>query len=96
MGVACQKSHPPPPSCAPLFQGRPTNLQHLRNQHTPFLFLTTYRHAAMIPPIHSLFALTFCALTLVHAQYPAELVGTWTTKSKKVLTGPVCLASPTD
>ena len=57
----------------------------------------THRHATMMPSIHSLLAIAFAILpflSLVHAQYPTELVGTWTTKSKKVLTGPVRLNTP--
>ena len=73
------------------FQGRCKQLPTPRSTlssltHQPL------RDATMIPSISSLLALSFCALTVVHAQYPAELVGTWTTKSKKVITGPVCLA----
>jgi hypothetical protein len=43
----------------------------------------------MIPSIQSLFALSLGLATLVHAQYDPKLVGTWTTKSRKVITGPV-------
>lgn len=48
----------------------------------------------MIPSIQSLLALSFGLATLVHAQYDPKLVGTWTTKSKKVITGPVRLLNP--
>ncbi|KIV86904.1 hypothetical protein PV11_02485 [Exophiala sideris] len=43
----------------------------------------------MIPSIQTVLALSLSlATTLVSAQYDTTLVGTWTTKSKKVITGP--------
>jgi len=43
----------------------------------------------MIPSIQNVFTLSLGLAALAGAQYDASLVGTWTTKSKKVLTGPV-------
>ena len=48
------------------------------------------RHATMIPSMKSVFTLSLGLAAVARAQYDAALVGTWTTKSKKVLTGPVC------
>jgi len=42
----------------------------------------------MLPSIPSVFALSLGLASLVNAQYDSALVGTWTTKSKAVLTGP--------
>ncbi|RMZ90694.1 hypothetical protein DV736_g2063, partial [Chaetothyriales sp. CBS 134916] len=42
----------------------------------------------MIPSIPSLLVCTASVLSLVSAQFPTDLVGTWTSKSKKVFTGP--------
>jgi hypothetical protein len=48
------------------------------------------RHATMILSIQPALVLSLAfAASLVRAQYDAKLVGTWTTKSKKVMTGPV-------
>lgn len=43
----------------------------------------------MITSIQNLLAVSLGLATLVHAQFDPKLVGTWTTKSKKVITGPV-------
>lgn len=43
--------------------------------------------------IPSVIVLSLGLVSLVTAQYDSALVGTWTTKSKKVLTGPVRLAA---
>ncbi|RMZ76806.1 hypothetical protein DV738_g4682, partial [Chaetothyriales sp. CBS 135597] len=42
----------------------------------------------MIPSICSLLVCAASLVSLVSADFPAELVGTWTSKSKKVFTGP--------
>ncbi|RMZ76747.1 hypothetical protein DV737_g4726, partial [Chaetothyriales sp. CBS 132003] len=42
----------------------------------------------MMPSLPSLLLCTASVLSLVSAEYPTDLVGTWTSKSKKVLTGP--------
>lgn len=43
----------------------------------------------MITSIQTLFALALFGLTALVDAQDAKLVGTWTTKSKKVITGPV-------
>ena len=54
------------------------------------LYTSRTRHATMILSIQPALVLSFAfAASLVRAQYDAALVGTWTTKSKKVMTGPV-------
>jgi hypothetical protein len=45
----------------------------------------------MMHSISNVLTVSLGLLGLVRAQYDAALVGTWTTKSKKVLTGPVSL-----
>merc|ERR1711939_928378 len=53
------------------------------------LYTSRTRHAMMILSIQPALVLSFAfAASLVRAQYDAALVGTWTTKSKKVMTGP--------
>lgn len=42
----------------------------------------------MFPSIHSLTLLPLALIALVSAQYPDELVGTWVTKARTVVTGP--------
>lgn len=44
----------------------------------------------MINSILKTFTLSLGLLSLVEAQVDSQLVGTWATKSKKVVTGPVC------
>lgn len=47
----------------------------------------------MITSIQTLLALALGLAALVNAQDP-KIVGTWTTKSKKVVTGPVSVPPP--
>lgn len=42
----------------------------------------------MMPSIHSLILLPLAFLSFASAQYPDELVGTWVTKARSVVTGP--------